>query len=241
MSEVTKQESKKQTYPEMRAKFLSFYYGHPEKNVKPIVVVSDKKHAPISDFLFEILKVADKNPAILENKSASPISARKVHKTLSKAWQNENSFLIIRVDLDDVISNSLAGLNPHMVILTGFDSAHPDIFRGLLKSAPKCLVLDRDSANFSTIETLPADKKTSHGHHHDAKTKIESHKLYKKGSEANLKLPSSEKITVASFLANEDSIKSMSAAVAAADLLGITSDIIIDGLASYEPKKPTSA
>jgi UDP-N-acetylmuramate-alanine ligase len=239
MSEVTKQESKKQTYPEVRAKFLSFYYGHPEKNVKLILVLSDKKNSITADFLSEILKAAEKKPALLKKKSAALLSARKAHKALSKSWQNGNPFLILHAGLEDVLSNSLAGLKPHMVILAGLDNAHPEIFDKLFKSTPEFLVLDRDAANFSALDTLPANKKSSHGHHHDAKTKIESHKLYKKGSEAALKLPSSEKITVASFAAGEDVIKSMSAAAAAADLLEITSDAIIDGIADYEPKKST--
>ena len=101
--------------------------------------------------------------------------------------------------------------------------------------SPDYVVLNRDDANYSEFEKFAGTKGTlSYGQDRFSTVQILTHKLYKKGAEANLVIGTS-RFTVATFLTGEPVVSYMAAAATIANALHITPEKITEGIANYEP------
>jgi UDP-N-acetylmuramyl tripeptide synthase len=188
------------------AKLLSSYYGNPAKDLK-IIIAPDPTMAA---FIYEILKTAG------HNSSLTPVfSLTQLHKSLSKSWKQGATHVVVSTTSVDL----LHGLPVHIAVDLSLPTTH--------------LVLNRDSAFYSSLQASPA-KISTYGSHPSADTRIDRSKLYKKGSEAHL-AHGTELIQVATYATGDSAVMNMAAATAVAKLLDVASETIADGLANYEP------
>ena len=102
-------------------------------------------------------------------------------------------------------------------------------------NAPKIFVLNRDDISYPALKDVKAKIIRSFGHHRESDTRIDSFKPYKTAIEARLTIKN-RIIDVAGFLTGDSAPALLAATVTIADLLDVPKDIIIDGIASYEPK-----
>jgi UDP-N-acetylmuramyl pentapeptide synthase len=100
---------------------------------------------------------------------------------------------------------------------------------------PEIVVLNEDDANYPSFANFTGNTETfTYGTTRTSTLRIDSAKLYKKGTEANLSLGSS-RFSVASFLTGEPIVSYMTCAAAIAASLRVANDVIIDGIANYNP------
>ena len=96
-------------------------------------------------------------------------------------------------------------------------------------------MLNRDDEWFDYYDKFAAaSQKITYGTHSDAEAKIEHVKLYRKGTEAHVVIDHQTKLDLATNLPGEFNVYNMTAAVAAAYLLGIDLNDIVEGVANLE-------
>ena len=104
----------------------------------------------------------------------------------------------------------------------------------LFKMKPKYIVLNKDDDWFNYFNNFRAViKKITYGKDKEADVSIENIKLYKKGSEAKLKIEK-DNVELATNLAGEFNVYNMTAAAAGAYLLGVSKEDIQEGIANLE-------
>jgi UDP-N-acetylmuramoyl-L-alanyl-D-glutamate--2,6-diaminopimelate ligase len=96
-------------------------------------------------------------------------------------------------------------------------------------------VLNRDDEWFEYFDKFTASgQKITYGKHKEAEAHIDSVKLYRKGTEAKVTIDHQTKLDLATNLPGEFNAYNMTAAVAAAYLLGIDLNDIVEGVANLE-------
>jgi UDP-N-acetylmuramoyl-L-alanyl-D-glutamate--2,6-diaminopimelate ligase len=105
----------------------------------------------------------------------------------------------------------------------------------LFMGEPEFIVLNRDDDWFEYFDQFPAGaQKITYGKHDDAEAKIDYTKLYRRGSEATIVIDHQTKLDLATALPGEYNIANMTAAAAAAYLLGVDLNDIVEGVANLE-------
>jgi hypothetical protein len=216
---------KRSTMPNLSnvaAKVLSFYYGNPAKDLRLIVVASDVD-SPLPELIHNIVTAAGEKSAVVSAKTAVALQ-----RALSKTWKKGTNVVVISAPL-----KALAGL-PVDVLLTDRISAPASVVNGVSKM-PNYLVLNRDDLSYPALKDTRAAKSTkSYGHHREADTRVDSFKPYRTAIEARLSL-GNRVLDVAAYLTGEPAPGLLAAAATVADILGIERDVIVEGLAAYEP------
>ena len=105
----------------------------------------------------------------------------------------------------------------------------------LFEMQPRFIVLNTDDKYFDYFNKFKAsEQKITYGESDSAEVKIKSFKLYKKGSEAKLRIDNNVELEIATNLPGEFNIYNMTAAAAGAYLLGISLKDIQEGIANLE-------
>jgi UDP-N-acetylmuramyl-tripeptide synthetase len=96
-------------------------------------------------------------------------------------------------------------------------------------------VLNRDDEWFDYFNAFPAgSQKITYGTHEESEAKIDHVKLYKKGSEARLVIDHQTKLELATALPGKFNVYNMTAAAAAAYVMGVKRSDIVEGVANLE-------
>jgi UDP-N-acetylmuramyl tripeptide synthase len=229
---------KPSTTKRLRNKFLSAYYGHPEKDLKIIAITGATGAATTARFIYEIIHASGEIASLLISPPEKPLTATALHKFLSRAWRQGANFVVVEAPPTALTDQAFANLPIHIAIITDLTNAHPDLYTPLLTTHPDHIILNRDDPHYDLLATHPAKiTTTTFGRHRDSLVRIDTSKLYKKGAEAHL-IRGTELFEVATFIPGEQSPSLMAAAATAAKLLNIPTDHILDGIAAYEPTPP---
>ncbi len=245
-------------YRKTRAKSLSARYGHPAKSLRVIAITGTNGKTTTANFLNEILKQAGKTTAMFSTATievagharrndlnATVASVRQMQLFFRDAKRAGVDFVVMEFPSHAIHQHKLAGVPIEMAIMTNLTQDHLD-YHGTMEAyaevksrifagEPKYIVLNRDDEWFDYYDKFTAaSQKITYGVHSDAEAKIEHVKLYRKGTEAHVVIDHQTKLDLATNLPGEFNVYNMTAAVAAAYLLGIDLNDIVEGVANLE-------
>lgn len=242
-SPKTSKKSAKNKGAKIKAKLLNTYYGHPLKDMKLICVTGTAGKVEVAHYVYEILKAAGHPVELLA--SEHNIKLTTLHKFLSQSWKAGANYVVVTAPAESLEKDAFYDLPVHIAALTNYipsslnDEPAETYVNGesvLFNMNPDYVILNRDDANYSEFEKFAGTKGTlSYGQDRFSTVQILTHKLYKKGAEANLVIGTS-RFTVATFLTGEPVISYMAAAAAISNALHITPEKITEGIANYEPE-----
>lgn len=227
-----------------KVKLLATYYGHPARDLRLICITGSTGKATVAHFVHEILRSASQPAAILA--SDQDIKATVLHKFLNNAWKAKATYAIITAPASALGNETFYGLPIYVAALTDFIPSNltdPDLQTylqaksTLFRMNPEVVVLNRDDAHYPDFATFRGRNETiTYGASSDSNLRIESSKLYRRGTEASLSQAGTP-FTVASFLTGEPIVSYMACAAAIATALNISPAVIAEGIANYEPKE----
>lgn len=246
------------SYRKTRAKLLSARYGHPARSLKIIAVTGTNGKTTTVNYLNEILKQAGKTTAMFSTATievagytrrndlnATVANVRRMQEFFRDAKRANIDYVVMEFPSHAIHQHKLAGVPIEMAIMTNLTQDHLD-YHGTMEAyaevkgrifagEPKYIVLNRDDKWFDYYDKYPAgSQKITYGTHKDAEAKIEHIKLYRKGTEATVVVDHQTKLELATNLPGEFNIYNMTAAVAAAYLLGVELNDIVEGVANLE-------
>lgn len=226
-----------------RAKFLSSYYGNPIRDMKLICITGTSGKATVAHFVHEILRASGQHVAVLA--ADNPIKVSTLHKFLNEAWKAGSSYVVVTAPAESLKNNVFYGLPVHVAAITDFVPASLDAPSAedfvadestLFAMNPEIVVLNEDDANYPYFSHFVGRTDTlTYGTPRSSTLRIDSAKLYKKGTEANISLGSS-RFSVASFLTGQPIVSYMACAATVATALHIANEVIADGIANYNPE-----
>lgn len=247
-----------ETYRRSRVKVVSARYGHPAKSLRVIAVTGTNGKTTTVNFLNEILKEAGKKTAMFSTAVIEVAGKRQTNSynaTVAPVAHMQRFFLQAkRAGVDYVVmefpshaihQHKLRGVPVEMAIMTNLTQDHLDYHKTmesyaevkgrLFADEPKYIVLNRDDEWFDYYDKFRASgQKITYGTHAEAEAHIDRVKLYRKGSEATVTIDHQTKLELATALPGEFNVYNMTAAVAAAYLLGIPLNAIVEGVANLE-------
>lgn len=228
----------------IKAKALGAYYGNPIKDMKLICVTGTTGKADVAHFVYEILKAAGEQVEILA--SDGELKMGELHKFFSDAWKAGANYVVVTAPAKSLEQEVFYGLPVHIAAITDFVPATlsdmtADEFKEststLFKMDPEIVILNHDDIHYQDFASFAGQKATlTYGQDRFSAVQIESSKLYKRGSEAELNL-SGTHFTVASFLTGETAVSYMACATAISTALHLSTDYIVEGLANYDPEE----
>ncbi len=241
-----------------RAKLLSARYGHPAKHLRVIAITGTNGKTTTVNYLNEILKEAGKTTAMFSTATievagkarrndlnATVASTAQMQQFFCEAKRANVDYVVIEFPSHAIHQQKLAGVPIEMAIMTNLTQDHLD-YHGTMEAyaevksrifadEPKFIVLNRDDEWFDYYNKFMAGaQKITYGKHDEAEAKIEHIKLYRKGTEARVVIDHQTKLDLATNLPGEFNVYNMTAAVAAAYLLGIDLKAIVEGIANLE-------
>lgn len=244
-------------YRKGRVRLVRTYYGNPGKGLKILALTGTNGKTTTTNYLNEILKEAGYRTAMfstaeievagkrkLNDLNATVPTTAQVMNFLRQAKRAKVDYVVLEVTSHALQQHKLGGLKPIMAVMTNLTQDHLDYFKtmenyaaakGMLFSGePWFIVLNRDDKWFEYFNQFDAEElKITYGQDKAAGVRIDSFKLYKKGTEAKLKMDG-KKLDVATSLTGEFNAYNMAAAAAAASLLGIDGEVIAEGIANLE-------
>ena len=247
-----------EVYRKGRAGLVSARYGHPARNLRVIAVTGTNGKTTTVNYLNEILKEAGHKTAMFSTAVIEIAGDKKVNDynaTVATTAQMQQFFLRAkRADVDFVVmefpshaihQHKLGGVPVEMAIMTNLTQDHLDYHKTmeayaevkgrLFAKEPKYIVLNRDDDWFGYFDQfLASGQKITYGRHEEAEAHIDHIKLYRKGTEATVTIDHQTKLELATALPGEFNAYNMTAAVAAAYLLGVKLNDIVEGVANLE-------
>ncbi len=229
-----------------KVKLLAAYYGHPARDLRLICITGSTGKSIVAHYVHEILRAASQPVAILA--SDRDIKASILHKFLNDAWKAKATYAIITAPAAALSSETFYGLPIYVAALTDFVpsgltdvdiNTYLDAKSTLFRMDPEVVVLNRDDAHYPDFANFRGKNETiTYGASSDSDLRIDTSKLYRKGTEANLSI-GNQAFTVASFIAGEPTVSYMACAAAIATALNVAPATIADGIANYDPEAPT--
>lgn len=247
-----------ESYRKSRGKLVSFRYGHPAKHLRVIAVTGTNGKTTTVNFLNEILKEAGYKTAMFSTATIEVAGEPKrndLNMTVSSAAHMQRffrdakkahvDFVVMEFPSHAIHQHKLWGVPVEMAIMTNLTQDHLDYHKTmeayaevkgrLFAAEPRYIVLNRDDAWFEYFDKFAAgEQKITYGKHDTAEARIESIKLYRKGTEARVTIDHQTKLDLATNLPGEFNVYNMAAAVSAAYLLGVKLEAIIEGIANLE-------
>ena len=244
-------------YRKNRARLVSSLYGNPASKLRIIAVTGTNGKTTTVNFLNEILKEAGYKTAmfstanieingnqIRNDLNATVSTSKRMNQFFSDAVKQNVEFALIEATSHALSQYKLYGIPIEMAIMTNLTQDHLDYHKTmdnyakaksiLFKMKPKYIVLNKDDDWFNYFNNFGAvNKKITYGKDKEADVSIENIKLYKKGSEAKLKIEK-DNVELATNLAGEFNVYNMTAAAAGAYLLGVSKEDIQEGIANLE-------
>lgn len=226
-----------ESYRKSRAKIIATRYGNPANSLRVIAVTGTNGKTTTVNFLNEILKEAGYRTAMfstanieiagvktINDTNSTTATVGRLQKFFADAKNADVEFALIEATSHALDQHKLAGIPIEMAIMTNLTQDHLDYHKTmenyaaakakLFELQPQYIVLNSDDEWFEYFNKFPAsDQKITYGENDGAEVKIESFKLYKKGSEAHLRIDNNVKLEVATNLPGEFNIYNMTAAV----------------------------
>ena len=246
------------TYRKSRAKVVAARYGNPARDLRVIAVTGTNGKTTTVNFLNEILKEAGYKTAMFSTANIEIVGVQTVNDTnsttatvskLQKFFHNAKKadveFALIEATSHALDQYKFAGVPIEMAIMTNLTQDHLDYHKTmenyaaakakLFEMQPRFIVLNTDDKYFDYFNKFEAsEQKITYGESDLAEVKIKSFKLYKKGSEAKLRIDNNVALEIATNLPGEFNVYNMTAAAAGAYLLGISLQDIQEGIANLE-------
>ena len=246
------------SYRKSRAKIISARYGNPARDLRVIAVTGTNGKTTTVNFLNEILKEAGYKTAMfstanieiagvqtVNDTNSTTATVSKLQKFFHDAKKADVEFALIEATSHALDQYKFAGVPIEMAIMTNLTQDHLDYHKTmenyaaakakLFEMNPNLVVLNADDEWFDYFNNFATEsQKITYGEGESADVKIEKFKLYKKGSEANLRIDNNVELEIATNLPGEFNIYNMTAAAAGAYLLGISLKDIQEGIANLE-------
>ena len=246
------------SYRKSRAKIISARYGNPARDLSVIAVTGTNGKTTTVNFLNEILKEAGYRTAMFSTANIEIAGEQTVNDTnsttatvarLQKFFRNAKKadveFALIEATSHALDQYKFEGVPIEMAIMTNLTQDHLDYHKTmenyaaakakLFEMNPNLVVLNADDEWFDYFNNFATEsQKITYGKGESADVKIEKFKLYKKGSEAKLRIDNNVELEIATNLPGEFNIYNMTAAAAGAYLLGISLKDIQEGIANLE-------
>lgn len=247
-----------ENYRKGRVRLVQTRYGNPAKSLKVIAVTGTNGKTTTLNFINEILKEAGYRTAMfttavievdgkrhINDYNATIPSTDQITRFFRTAKDARVDFVVLEVTSHALDQHKLDNVPIHMAVMTNLTQDHLDYHKTmdayaaakakLFALEPEFIVLNRDDEWFDYYDQFPAaSQKITYGKHAEAEAKIEHTKLYRKGSEATVVIDHQTKLDMATALPGEFNIYNMTAAAAAAYLLGVSVTDIIEGAANLE-------
>ena len=246
------------SYRKSRAKIISARYGNPARDLRVIAVTGTNGKTTTVNFLNEILKEAGYKTAMfstanieiagvqtVNDTNSTTATVSKLQKFFHDAKKADVEFALIEATSHALDQYKFAGVPIEMAIMTNLTQDHLDYHKTmenyaaakakLFEMQPRFIVLNTDDKYFDYFNKFEAsEQKITYGESDLAEVKIKSFKLYKKGSEAKLRIDNNVALEIATNLPGEFNVYNMTAAAAGAYLLGISLQDIQEGIANLE-------
>lgn len=246
------------TYRKSRAKVVAARYGNPARDLRVIAVTGTNGKTTTVNFLNEILKEAGYKTAMfstanieiagvqtVNDTNSTTATVSKLQKFFHDAKKADVEFALIEATSHALDQYKFAGVPIEMAIMTNLTQDHLDYHKTmenyaaakakLFEMQPRFIVLNTDDKCFDYFNKFEAsEQKITYGESDLAEVKIKSFKLYKKGSEAKLRIDNNVALEIATNLPGEFNVYNMTAAAAGAYLLGISLQDIQEGIANLE-------
>ena len=246
------------SYRKSRAKIISARYGNPARDLRVIAVTGTNGKTTTVNFLNEILKEAGYKTAMfstanieiagvqtVNDTNSTTATVSKLQKFFHDAKKADVEFALIEATSHALDQYKFEGVPIEMAIMTNLTQDHLDYHKTmenyaaakakLFEMQPRFIVLNTDDKYFDYFNKFEAsEQKITYGESDLAEVKIKSFKLYKKGSEAKLRIDNNVALEIATNLPGEFNVYNMTAAAAGAYLLGISLIDIQEGIANLE-------
>lgn len=223
---------------QMRAKAAAVRHGHPSRSLRLVAVAGDYGASTTALLLGEILDEARWPTMVLTPKSChaagKPISggydASSAHfqKQLAIARKKGMRAVVFVLTKQLADEHLLETLSIDMSLITSVN----DEATVLLEQSTEFLVVPSDVDIENT--PVPSHQAISYGENVLADARIQSSKLYKKGTEIELVVDHQTSLPLASYLVGKANVRNVAAAVAAAYVLGIDTELFEEGIARLE-------
>lgn len=246
------------SYRKSRAKIISAHFGNPARDLRVIAVTGTNGKTTTVNFLNEILKEAGYRTAMfstanieiageqtVNDTNSTTATVARLQKFFRDAKKADVEFALIEATSHALDQYKFEGVPIEMAIMTNLTQDHLDYHKTmenyaaakakLFEMNPNLVVLNADDEWFDYFNNFATEsQKITYGEGESADVKIENFKLYKKGSEANLRIDNNVELEIATNLPGEFNIYNMTAAAAGAYLLGISLKDIQEGIANLE-------
>ena len=246
------------SYRKSRAKIISARFGNPARDLRVIAVTGTNGKTTTVNFLNEILKEASYRTAMfstanieiagkqtVNDTNSTTATVARLQKFFRDAKKADVEFALIEATSHALDQYKFEGVPIEMAIMTNLTQDHLDYHKTMENYAAakaklfemnlNFVVLNADDEWFDYFNNFATEsQKITYGERESADVKIEKFKLYKKGSEANLRIDNNVKLEIATNLPGEFNIYNMTAAAAGAYLLGISLKDIQEGIANLE-------
>ena len=245
-------------YRKTRIQLVSARYGWPARGLRVIAVTGTNGKTTTANYINEILKQAGYKTAMfttavievageskINNLNATVASVSRMQQFLNEARRSKVDFVILEVTSHSLHQHKLDGVPIEAAVMTNLTQDHLDYHKTmenyaaakakLFEMNPNLVVLNADDEWFDYFNNFATEsQKITYGEGESADVKIEKFKLYKKGSEAKLRIDNNVELEIATNLPGEFNIYNMTAAAAGAYLLGISLKDIQEGIANLE-------
>ena len=246
------------SYRKSRAKIISARFGNPARDLRIIAVTGTNGKTTTVNFLNEILKEAGYRTAMfstanieiageqtVNDTNSTTATVARLQKFFRDAKKADVEFALIEATSHALDQYKFEGVPIEIAIMTNLTQDHLDYHKTmenyaaakakLFEMNPNLVVLNADDEWFDYFNNFATEsQKITYGEGESADVKIEKFKLYKKGSEANLRIDNNVELEIATNLPGEFNIYNMTAAAAGAYLLGISLKDIQEGIANLE-------
>ena len=246
------------SYRKSRAKIISARFGNPARDLRVIAVTGTNGKTTTVNFLNEILKEASYRTAMfstanieiagkqtVNDTNSTTATVARLQKFFRDAKKADVEFALIEATSHALDQYKFEGVPIEMAIMTNLTQDHLDYHKTmenyaaakakLFEMNPNFVVLNADDEWFDYFNNFATEsQKITYGEGESADVKIEKFKLYKKGSEAKLRIDNNVELEIATNLPGEFNIYNMTAAAAGAYLLGISLKDIQEGIANLE-------
>ncbi len=245
-------------YRKSRVRLVRARYGDPAKNLNVIAVTGTNGKTTTLCYLNEILKEAGYKTAMfttavievagnsrINDLNATVALTSEMQRFFRDARRAKVDYTLLEVTSHALQQHKLDGVPIKVAIMTNLTQDHLDYHKTmenyaaakakLFQGEPEFIVLNRDDEWFEYFDKYHAGaQKITYGKSDDAEAKIVHTKLYRKGSEARVVVDHQTTINLATALPGEFNVYNLTAATAAAYLLGLKVDDIIEGAANLE-------
>ncbi len=247
-----------EVYRRSRVKLVSARYGNPARDLRVIAITGTNGKTTTANYINEILKEAGLVTAMfttavievagerqLNDLNATVGSTARMQRFFRDAKKAKVDYVVLEITSHALHQHKLATVPIEVAVMTNLTQDHLDYHKTmegyaeakskLFKGEPKFIVLNRDDEWFDYFNQFQAgSQKITYGTHEEAEARIDSVKLYRKGSEARVVIDHQTKLELATALPGKFNVYNMTAAAATAYILGVKRSDIVEGVANLE-------